>query len=39
MRNLETVFGEQLVDPESRFLTEAVLCATQSDARGTTAPH
>lgn len=29
MRNLETIFGEQLVDPESRFSTGAVLRAMQ----------
>ncbi|MET7858070.1 helix-turn-helix domain-containing protein [Streptomyces sp. NPDC005318] len=34
MRNLETIFGEQLVDPESRFSTEAVLRAMQLRARG-----
>ncbi|WP_406090020.1 helix-turn-helix domain-containing protein [Streptomyces sp. NBC_01013] len=33
MRNLETIFGEQLVDPESRFSTEAVLRALQLRAR------
>ncbi|MER6102798.1 helix-turn-helix domain-containing protein [Streptomyces sp. NPDC001832] len=34
MRNLETIFGEQLVDPESRFATEAVLRALQLRERG-----
>ncbi|MFD3652995.1 helix-turn-helix domain-containing protein [Streptomyces sp. NPDC058620] len=33
MRNLESIFGEQLVDPESRFATEAVLRALQLRAR------
>ncbi|MEU8701938.1 helix-turn-helix domain-containing protein [Streptomyces sp. NPDC048680] len=33
MRNLESIFGEQLVDPESRFSTEAVLRALQLQAR------
>ncbi|MEV0574833.1 helix-turn-helix domain-containing protein [Streptomyces sp. NBC_01463] len=33
MRNLESIFGEQLVDPESRFSTEAVLRALQLRAR------
>ncbi|MFF2407712.1 helix-turn-helix domain-containing protein [Streptomyces sp. NPDC058092] len=37
MRNLETIFGEQLVDPESRFSTEAVLRALQLRERGTDA--
>ncbi|MER8084150.1 helix-turn-helix domain-containing protein [Streptomyces sp. NPDC058316] len=35
MRNLETIFGAQLVDPESRFSTEAVLRALQLRERGT----
>lgn len=39
MRSLETIFGEQLVDPESRFPTEAVLRAMQSRARSSDAPH
>ncbi|MFJ6462833.1 helix-turn-helix domain-containing protein [Streptomyces sp. NPDC091387] len=34
MRNLESIFGEQLIDPESRFSTEAVLRALQLQARG-----
>ncbi|MFF1832638.1 helix-turn-helix domain-containing protein [Streptomyces sp. NPDC058231] len=38
MRNLETIFGEQLVDPESRFSTEAVLRAMQLRARSDDAP-
>ncbi|WP_335932992.1 helix-turn-helix domain-containing protein [Streptomyces sp. PTD5-9] len=33
MRNLESIFGEQLVDPESRFSTEAVLRALQLQPR------
>ncbi|HEY9330783.1 MAG TPA: helix-turn-helix domain-containing protein [Streptomyces sp.] len=33
MRNLEAIFGEQLIDPESRFSTEAVLRALQLRAR------
>ncbi|MER7722906.1 helix-turn-helix domain-containing protein [Streptomyces sp. NPDC096323] len=33
MRNLETIFGDQLVNPESRFSTEAVLRALQLRAR------
>ncbi|MFF3258320.1 helix-turn-helix domain-containing protein [Streptomyces sp. NPDC002932] len=33
MRNLESIFGEQLVDPESRFSTEAVLRALQLQSR------
>ncbi|MFE9906700.1 PucR family transcriptional regulator [Streptomyces clavifer] len=33
MRSLESIFGEQLVDPESRFSTEAVLRALQLRAR------
>ncbi|MFJ3526927.1 MULTISPECIES: helix-turn-helix domain-containing protein [unclassified Streptomyces] len=33
MRNLESIFGEQLIDPESRFSTEAVLRALQLRAR------
>ena len=39
MRNLETIFGEQLVDPESRFSTGAVLRAMQLCARSSDAPH
>ncbi|MEE1770773.1 helix-turn-helix domain-containing protein [Streptomyces sp. JV185] len=38
MRNLESIFGEQLTDPESRFSTEAVLRALQLRARGEEAP-
>lgn len=38
MRNLETIFGEQLIDPESRFSTEAVLRALQLRARSEDAP-
>ncbi|MFG2626329.1 helix-turn-helix domain-containing protein [Streptomyces sp. NPDC048473] len=38
MRNLESIFGEQLVDPESRFSTEAVLRAMQLRARSDDAP-
>lgn len=33
MRNLESIFGRQLTDPESRFSTEAVLRALQLQAR------
>ncbi|MYT96102.1 MULTISPECIES: helix-turn-helix domain-containing protein [unclassified Streptomyces] len=33
MRSLETIFGDQLVDPESRFATEAVLRALRLRAR------
>lgn len=33
MRNLESIFGQQLTDPESRFSTEAVLRALQLQAR------
>ncbi|MFJ4914807.1 MULTISPECIES: helix-turn-helix domain-containing protein [unclassified Streptomyces] len=33
MRNLESIFGEQLIDPASRFSTEAVLRALQLQAR------
>lgn len=33
MRNLESIFGEQLIDPESRFSTEAVLRALQLQSR------
>ncbi|MEE1742208.1 helix-turn-helix domain-containing protein [Streptomyces sp. BE147] len=36
MRNLETIFGEQLVDPEARFSTEAVLRALSLRARSDT---
>ncbi|MFJ1546312.1 helix-turn-helix domain-containing protein [Streptomyces sp. NPDC088246] len=38
MRNLESIFGEQLVDPESRFSTEAVLRAMRLRARGDDTP-
>ncbi|WNI21180.1 helix-turn-helix domain-containing protein [Streptomyces sp. ITFR-16] len=38
MRNLETIFGEQLIDPESRFSTEAVLRALQLRARSEDIP-
>ncbi|MFH8514557.1 helix-turn-helix domain-containing protein [Streptomyces gelaticus] len=38
MRNLESIFGEQLTDPESRFSTEAVLRALQLRARGEETP-
>ncbi|MFE9858475.1 PucR family transcriptional regulator [Streptomyces sp. NPDC005780] len=38
MRNLETIFGEQLIDPESRFSTEAVLRALQLRSRGENLP-
>ncbi|MFJ9624204.1 helix-turn-helix domain-containing protein [Streptomyces sp. NPDC101181] len=40
MRSLETIFGDQLVDPESRFATEAVLRALRlrSRAAGAGAP-
>lgn len=38
MRNLESIFGEQLTDPESRFSTEAVLRALQLRARGDETP-
>lgn len=34
MRNLESIFGQQLIDPQSRFSTEAVLRALQLRARG-----
>ncbi|MEU1346585.1 helix-turn-helix domain-containing protein [Streptomyces sp. NPDC005795] len=33
MRSLESIFGQQLTDPESRFSTEAVLRALQLQAR------
>lgn len=33
MRNLESIFGQQLTDPESRFSTEAVLRALQLQSR------
>ncbi|CAM5412204.1 hypothetical protein SBADM41S_07197 [Streptomyces badius] len=33
MRSLETIFGDQLVDPESRFATEAVLRALRLRSR------
>ncbi|AWL85065.1 hypothetical protein AMK14_18305 [Streptomyces sp. TSRI0445] len=35
MRSLETIFGDQLVDPESRFATEAVLRALRLRSRAT----
>ncbi|MEI7030225.1 helix-turn-helix domain-containing protein [Streptomyces pratensis] len=35
MRSLETIFGDQLVDPESRFTTEAVLRALRLRSRST----
>ncbi|WP_411080376.1 helix-turn-helix domain-containing protein [Streptomyces sp. cmx-18-6] len=35
MRSLETIFGDQLVDPESRFATEAVLRALRLRTRST----
>lgn len=38
MRNLESIFGEQLVDPESRFSTEAVLRAMRLRARSDGTP-
>ncbi|MEE4495428.1 PucR family transcriptional regulator [Streptomyces sp. BE230] len=38
MRNLETIFGEQLIDPESRFSTEAVLRALTLRSRGENLP-
>ncbi|MFB6781298.1 helix-turn-helix domain-containing protein [Streptomyces sp. NPDC056352] len=38
MRNLETIFGEQLVDPESRFSTEAVLRTMQLRTHSDDAP-
>ncbi|MCX4680092.1 helix-turn-helix domain-containing protein [Streptomyces sp. NBC_01433] len=38
MRNLENIFGDQLVDPESRFSTEAVLRALQLRARSDAPP-
>ncbi|WP_327371377.1 helix-turn-helix domain-containing protein [Streptomyces sp. NBC_01217] len=38
MRNLESIFGEQLTDPESRFSTEAVLRALQLRSRGDQPP-
>lgn len=38
MRNLESIFGEQLTDPESRFSTEAVLRALQLRARAEESP-
>ncbi|TXS43498.1 PucR family transcriptional regulator [Streptomyces sp. OR43] len=38
MRNLETIFGEQLTDPESRFSTEAVLRALQLRSRSENVP-
>ncbi|MEU1367031.1 helix-turn-helix domain-containing protein [Streptomyces sp. NPDC005803] len=33
MRNLESIFGQQLTDPQSRFSTEAVLRALQLQSR------
>ncbi|MGW8884842.1 PucR family transcriptional regulator, partial [Streptomyces sp. NPDC055749] len=33
MRNLESIFGQQLIDPEARFSTEAVLRALRLRAR------
>ncbi|WLQ52371.1 helix-turn-helix domain-containing protein [Streptomyces poriferorum] len=39
MRNLETIFGEQLTDPESRFSTEAVLRALQLRSRSENIPR
>ncbi|MFD4855282.1 helix-turn-helix domain-containing protein [Streptomyces atratus] len=38
MRNLESIFGEQLVDPESRFSTEAVLRAMRLRTRSDDTP-
>ncbi|MFD4944756.1 helix-turn-helix domain-containing protein [Streptomyces sp. NPDC058239] len=38
MRNLESIFGKQLTDPESRFSTEAVLRALQLRSRGDESP-
>ncbi|MFE3944034.1 helix-turn-helix domain-containing protein [Streptomyces sp. NPDC059118] len=38
MRNLESIFGEQLTDPKSRFSTEAVLRALQLRARAEESP-
>ncbi|MGW2473069.1 PucR family transcriptional regulator [Streptomyces sp. NPDC001665] len=38
MRNLESIFGDQLVDPEARFSTETVLRAMQLRARGNDSP-
>lgn len=38
MRNLENIFGDQLVDPESRFSTEAVLRALRLRARSDAPP-
>ncbi|SCF70986.1 helix-turn-helix domain-containing protein [Streptomyces sp. Ncost-T10-10d] len=38
MRNLESIFGEQLVDPASRFSTEAVLRAMRLRARSDDTP-
>lgn len=35
MRSLETIFGDQLVDPEHRFATEAVLRALRLRSRST----
>lgn len=33
MRTLDTIFGEQLADPEWRFATEIVLRAIRAEAR------
>ncbi|MFI6863706.1 helix-turn-helix domain-containing protein [Streptomyces sp. NPDC050421] len=38
MRNLESIFGRQLTDPESRFSTEAVLRALQLQDRADGSP-
>jgi DNA-binding PucR family transcriptional regulator len=38
IRHPETIFGEQLVDPESRFSTEAVLRAMRLRTRSDDAP-
>ncbi|MYU48524.1 PucR family transcriptional regulator, partial [Streptomyces sp. SID7803] len=38
MRNLESIFGDQLVDPEARFSTETVLRAMQLRARSNDSP-
>ncbi|MGC5341661.1 helix-turn-helix domain-containing protein [Streptomyces sp. DT171] len=38
MRSLESIFGSQLVEPEARFSTEAVLRALRLRARGNGAP-
>ncbi|QNE73719.1 PucR family transcriptional regulator [Streptomyces finlayi] len=39
MRNLESIFGQQLVDPEARFSTEAVLRALRLRARSERDTH